>query len=226
MYAKTRSQITDKRRFRGLPIQLKYAVILTLSVSFTSLIMIFAMAWFLQRNYNLFMGDELGTSAPFLYFCDFEGDLARAVREGRRREFAAFERFRDPAARVAIPDPNDPATFLASKLPWEDLALEEARGWLALWKHLFAVRAREIAPRLADASIPASFRIVGETGLEADWTFADGARLHLRANVGPRPVHALRSALGRTLHEAGRRLDPIGGFAPWSGAWTLEERAR
>jgi signal transduction histidine kinase len=36
---------------------------LTLTAGFTSLVMIFVMAWFIQRNYNLFMGDELGVSA-------------------------------------------------------------------------------------------------------------------------------------------------------------------
>jgi signal transduction histidine kinase len=36
---------------------------LTLTGGFTSLVMIFVMAWFIQRNYNLFMGDELGVSA-------------------------------------------------------------------------------------------------------------------------------------------------------------------
>ena len=36
----------------------------------------------------LFMGDEWGAREPFPFFCDFKGDLAQAVREGRRREFA------------------------------------------------------------------------------------------------------------------------------------------
>ena len=53
----------ERRRYYGFPVQLKYAVILTLVASFTSLVMIFVMAWFIQRNYNLFMGDELGISA-------------------------------------------------------------------------------------------------------------------------------------------------------------------
>ena len=34
----------------------------------------------------LFMGEEWAASTPFLFFCDFSGDLARAVTEGRRRE--------------------------------------------------------------------------------------------------------------------------------------------
>jgi len=56
----------DRRRLRGLPIQLKYAMLLTLVAGFSSLIMIFVMAWFIQRNYSLFMGDELGISAQVI----------------------------------------------------------------------------------------------------------------------------------------------------------------
>ncbi len=68
----------------------------------------------------LFMGEEFAASTPFLYFCDFAGELADAVREGRRREFSAFARFRDPAARERIPDPGAEETFAASKLKWEE----------------------------------------------------------------------------------------------------------
>src|SRR4051812_46113103 len=60
---KSRRSIFHHRKLAGLPIQLKYAVTLTLVAGFSSLIMIFVMAWFIQRNYNLFMGDELGISA-------------------------------------------------------------------------------------------------------------------------------------------------------------------
>lgn len=55
-----------KRQYRGLPIQLKYAMVLTLVSAFTALVMIFVMAWFIQRNYSLFMGDELGISAQVI----------------------------------------------------------------------------------------------------------------------------------------------------------------
>ena len=58
-----------------------------------------------RRSRMLFMGEEWGAETPFLFFCDFEGPLADAVREGRRREFARFPAFADPAARERIPDP-------------------------------------------------------------------------------------------------------------------------
>ena len=49
----------------------------------------------------LFMGEEWGSKAPFPFFCDFEGDLAEAVRQGRRREYAwAYAKYGDE-----IPDP-------------------------------------------------------------------------------------------------------------------------
>jgi len=57
---------STERKFHGLPIQLKYAMFLTLVAGFTTLVMIFVMAWFIQRNYNLFMGDELGVSAQVI----------------------------------------------------------------------------------------------------------------------------------------------------------------
>ncbi len=58
----------------------------------------------------LFMGEEYGETAPFLYFID-HGDpaLIEAVRQGRKREFAAF-------GWTDIPDPYDQETFDRSKL--------------------------------------------------------------------------------------------------------------
>ena len=46
----------------------------------------------------LFMGEEWGAKQPFLFFCDFSGELAEAVRKGRREEFSRFPEFADPGA--------------------------------------------------------------------------------------------------------------------------------
>ena len=63
----------------------------------------------------LFMGEEWGSRAPFPFFCDFKGDLADAIRKGRRKEFAgAYEKYGDE-----IPDPLDPVTLQSSVLDWE-----------------------------------------------------------------------------------------------------------
>jgi len=59
----------------------------------------------------LFMGEEYGETAPFLYFVSHQDpDLVEAVRRGRREEFSAFAWKGEP------PDPQSEATFEASKL--------------------------------------------------------------------------------------------------------------
>lgn len=64
----------------------------------------------------LFQGEEWGASTPFQYFTDHEDEaLGAAVREGRRREFAAFGW--NPAD---IPDPQSPDTFGRSRLNWAE----------------------------------------------------------------------------------------------------------
>ena len=64
----------------------------------------------------LFQGQEFLASTPFLFFTDHSEELGRLVTEGRRREFAAFVQFSDPALRAHIPDPQDARTFQRSKL--------------------------------------------------------------------------------------------------------------
>jgi 1,4-alpha-glucan branching enzyme len=167
----------------------------------------------------IFMGEEFGANTPFLYFCDFKGDLARAVRDGRRREFAAFARFADPKARQEIPDPNDLRTFLDSKLDWEQLDARGHAEWLQLYRALLALRTREIVPRIAKGA-KGTFSAVGETGIAIDWKLGDGSRLHLRANFGPSAA-VMKQPPGRLLHFQGSppQADSVAG---WSGTWTIE----
>ncbi len=132
----------------------------------------------------LFMGEEWGAEQPFLFFCDFAGELAEAVRSGRRREFARFAAFRDPATRERIPDPCDPATFERSRLRWEDIDREPHRGQLERTRRLLSVRRREIAPRIAGVSAGVgSFERLGGSGIRVGWNLARGARLVLLANL-------------------------------------------
>jgi maltooligosyltrehalose trehalohydrolase len=170
----------------------------------------------------LFMGEEFGAQSPFLFFCDFHGELANAVREGRRKEFAAFERFGDPKVRETIPDPNDEKTFLASKLPWDVIDQPGHAAWLRHYRDLLQVRAREIAPRLRDQAANAIFKVVGDRGLAVDWNLPDGARLRLRANFGDSPLESLSAAPGRLLFAVGQS-DEDAGLGPWSGVWTIED---
>ena len=60
----------------------------------------------------LFMGEEYGEEAAFQFFTDhIDEAIARATRDGRRREFAAFASF-----AKELPDPQDPQTFERSRL--------------------------------------------------------------------------------------------------------------
>ncbi|MHC5595946.1 MAG: malto-oligosyltrehalose trehalohydrolase [Nostoc sp.] len=62
----------------------------------------------------LFMGEEYGETAPFIYFVSHsDPDLIQMVRAGRKEEFEAFHYADDP------PDPESAETFLSSKLNWE-----------------------------------------------------------------------------------------------------------
>ncbi len=62
----------------------------------------------------LFMGEEYGEEAPFLYFADHtDPELREAVRRGRREEFSGFYSRGEP------PDPFAPSTFERSRLSWE-----------------------------------------------------------------------------------------------------------
>ena len=66
----------------------------------------------------LFMGEEYGETQPFLYFADFDGELARAVREGRRKEAEKFGGMTEGQTVDDLPDPISDETFQRSKLDW------------------------------------------------------------------------------------------------------------
>ncbi|WP_420991880.1 alpha-amylase family glycosyl hydrolase [Cupriavidus sp. 30B13] len=143
----------------------------------------------------VFMGEEYGAATPFLYFTSHPPALAEAVREGRRREFGAVAAFADPARAALIPDPNDPATFEASRPP-----LEGDNAWSQYYRALLAARRRELAPRLA-GSASAGVRILGERALAASWRLGDGALLTIWINFGDAPAPSVLPGLPAAIPE-------------------------
>lgn len=137
----------------------------------------------------LLMGEEWASQAPFLYFTAFDGALADAVREGRLREFARFAAFADAASRPTIPDPNDPATFEASRLDPSEALLPDHAAALSHTRALLALRHAEIIPRLPGARSLGA-KAIGDAALSASWRMGDGAVLRLLSNLGDRPVAA------------------------------------
>ncbi|MFB7614582.1 malto-oligosyltrehalose trehalohydrolase [Kitasatospora sp. NPDC056181] len=97
----------------------------------------------------LFMGEEWGASTPWQYFTDHtDPDLAEAVRQGRRREFAEHG-----WQAEAVPDPQEPATVLRSVLDWTE-PRRAPHSELLSW-HRTLIRLRRDRPELADPDLSA-----------------------------------------------------------------------
>jgi maltooligosyltrehalose trehalohydrolase len=146
----------------------------------------------------LFMGEEDASPTPFFYFTDHHDALADAVREGRRAEFAGFAAFADPQARQAIPDPNHPKTFEASK-PHPDGSHAVTRR--NLYRELLARRHAEIVPRLKGTrSLGAE--AIGPKAVAARWRLGDGAVLSIAVNLDGDEI-ACPALPGRLLFHTG-----------------------
>jgi maltooligosyltrehalose trehalohydrolase len=132
----------------------------------------------------VFMGEEEASRSPFLFFTDHNPDLAQAVRDGRRREFARFAYFSDPRHLAKIPDPNAHETFEQSRpLPYPPEAERRAN----LYRHLLALRRSEIVPRL-DGARALDADAVGAAAVLARWRMGDGAILTLASNFAAEPA--------------------------------------
>jgi maltooligosyltrehalose trehalohydrolase len=162
----------------------------------------------------LFMGEEWGSKTPFPFFCDFKGDLAEAVRKGRRREYAwAYAKYGDD-----VPDPLAPSTFRSAVLDWES---RDSAGQkrLALVRDLLSIRAREIVPRLAGARFGDA--LAADNGLlTASWRLGDGAALKLTANLSNAAVADQASETTGTPIWGGAPGDIV---RPLSVFWRLDE---
>jgi maltooligosyltrehalose trehalohydrolase len=155
----------------------------------------------------LFMGEELGLRDPFLYFTNYEGDLAEAVKTGRRKEFGKFPEFATEEAQRRIPDPNKTETFARSR-PAFDAQDDWTRGWLDFHRRLLALRRDVLVPRLAGARTDGA-RALTARALQARWILGDGSALTLAANFGPEPVE-LVPVPGRHLFATGSKCDCVG----------------
>jgi maltooligosyltrehalose trehalohydrolase len=66
----------------------------------------------------LFQGQELGSTAPFFYFADHEGELARQVEQGRRGFLKQFPSLATPEMQARVPSPNEEELFRRCRLDW------------------------------------------------------------------------------------------------------------
>jgi 1,4-alpha-glucan branching enzyme len=174
----------------------------------------------------LFMGEEFAAETPFLFFCDFEKDLAAAVTEGRRNEFAQFAMFSNPAERERIPDPSAVSTFQGSRLDWSEIERPKHQEWLRCYRELLQLRAQYIVSRLiSSCRLKADYEIQGKYGLTANWEFPDTSTLTLNANLGPSPLSGLTLTDSKMIYrsEEVSTEDRTGGTLPaWSVLWSLQ----
>jgi maltooligosyltrehalose trehalohydrolase len=125
----------------------------------------------------LFQGEEWAASTPFLYFADHsDPELARAVSEGRKKEFAAFGW--NPES---IPDPEIQTTFDASKLKWEEVRLGDHAEMHSWYRAL--IRLRRTTPCLNDGN-PANLHVTFEE--QAKWLRMERGTVTVICNLGER----------------------------------------
>jgi maltooligosyltrehalose trehalohydrolase len=174
----------------------------------------------------LFMGEEFGAETPFLFFCDFEKELAASVTAGRRNEFAHSAGFNDPAERERIPDPSSVGTFEVSRLDWHSVEQPRSQHWLSFYRRLLQLRCQHIVPRLSGGcEVPGEYETFGQNGINASWRFSDHSKLTLLANLSAQS-HSNISFPGSQMiyasEEASADALEQGTIAPWSVVWFLE----
>jgi maltooligosyltrehalose trehalohydrolase len=130
----------------------------------------------------LFMGEEFAASTPFFYFADHEEpEMARAVSEGRKREFAAFG-----FAEKDVPDPEARETFERSKLRWAEADEGRHKEMLVWYRSLIQLRRRSTA--LNDGDMGRTRVRFDEEGrwLEMERPGIGGGGVRVLANLGKR----------------------------------------
>ncbi|MET7855937.1 malto-oligosyltrehalose trehalohydrolase [Streptomyces sp. NPDC005318] len=144
----------------------------------------------------LFMGEEWGALTPWQFFTDHtDPALAEAVRNGRRREFAAHGWAADD-----IPDPQDPATRDRSCLDWTEPEREPHARLHAWYRELIALR--RTLPDLSDSDL-ASVRTAHDE--EGRWLAFRRGDLRVAVNLHEKPATIPlgggrnRTGMGRVL---------------------------
>ena len=167
----------------------------------------------------IFMGEEYGASQPFPFFCDFNPELAEAVRTGRRNEFAKFPEFQDHEQRQRIPDPTSVETFMSAKLDWSALEQPEHRNWWVFYRELLAIRRAEIIPLIQDIKRAGNYEVIGSMAVRIAWKTSNGV-LTLVANLKADAQSIVTQPPGRRLW---CNFADQGALIPaWGVSWSLK----
>jgi maltooligosyltrehalose trehalohydrolase len=153
----------------------------------------------------LFQGEEWGASTPFFYFTDYqEPELAKAVREGRCREFAAFGWKPEDTA-----DPQARETFERSKLKWDEVAKSPHAEILDWHKKLIQLRGSE--PDLCDGDLKKVRTTCDE---QNRWLVVERSNVTIVCNFSDRPQQIpIRPGEQKILLASEAGIHAAGGFA-------------
>jgi 1,4-alpha-glucan branching enzyme len=170
----------------------------------------------------LFMGEEWGSSQPFPFFCDFDGELGELVRNGRREEFANFPEFQDPQQRERIPDPQAETTFQSAKLDWAQSKEEVHAEWLGWYRRILEVRKRSVIPHVREMEGHGGmFEVIGAGAVVVRfWNAQCSRQLVLAANLSDESRDGFPCPEGPVLwQEGGKQAGTI--MRPWSVRWSF-----
>jgi len=160
----------------------------------------------------MFMGEEWGSVQPFPFFCDFEGDLAEAVREGRRQEFR--EAYASQQEQGSIPDPLDEATFQEAKLKWFHRDQSPYDGRLEYVERLLKLRREHIIPRMANLGDRHNRATRVGDAISVQWQL-NGGTLSLVANLSDKVTRCPLVSPTRPIWGG----EPEDTLAPWAVHW-------
>jgi maltooligosyltrehalose trehalohydrolase len=154
----------------------------------------------------LFQGQEFESSSPFLYFADFDPELARAVRAGRDEFLRQFPSLAaSDASRFADPAAVD--TFEQCRLDWRERETHH-EAWLL---HRDLLRMRREVPAFAQGRTAVDGAVLGSAAFALRFFTADHSDDRvLLVNLG-------RDVLQESFAEP--LLAPPAG-ADWSVAWS------
>ncbi|BEH76562.1 hypothetical protein YM3MPS_23650 [Mycobacterium pseudoshottsii] len=117
----------------------------------------------------------MGASSPFQFFSSHpEPELAVATAQGRKAEFAEHGWDADE-----IPDPQDPQTFLRSKLVWGEGDSGEHAQLLRFYRDLIALRHHE-----TDLADPWLDHLVIDYDEQQSWIIMRRSRFGIACNLG------------------------------------------
>lgn len=178
----------------------------------------------LPQTPMLFMGEEWGSSQPFPFFCDFNGELGELVRKGRREEFASFPEFRDPVQRERIPDPQAEETFRSGKLDWAEAKQGVHAEWIDWYTRILRVRREQIVPLIREiGGFAGSYQVIGTGAVVVRWKVNHSLQLILSANLYDNTTEGFPVESGMTLWQEGP--EQVGtAMRPWSVRWSVDAR--